>query len=103
VEVVVEQDPDMNPPAEPLFDLDEQLVPGFAVQVVDDDRPLLDATADDVVPGGARELRTGDPWHPSRLTPRDDARNRPPGTCPRDCPWDTSVSGVGDRFRADCG
>jgi hypothetical protein len=64
VEVVVEQDPHVQLPAEALFDLDEQFVPGFAIQVVDDDRPLLDPAADDVVPRGARELRAGDPRHP---------------------------------------
>jgi hypothetical protein len=60
----VEQDPHVQLPAEALFDLDEQFVPGFAIQVVDDDRPLLDPAADDVVPRGARELRAGDPRHP---------------------------------------
>jgi hypothetical protein len=64
VEVVVEQVPDVDLPAEALFDLDEQLVPGFAVKVVDDDRPLLDSAADDVVPRGARELRARDARHP---------------------------------------
>jgi hypothetical protein len=64
VEVVVKQVPDVNPPAEASFDLEQQLVPGFAIQVVDDDRPLLDAAADDVVPRGARELRAGDTRHP---------------------------------------
>jgi hypothetical protein len=64
VEVVVEQVPDVNLPAESLFDLDEQLVPGFAVKVVDDDRPLLDSAADDVVPRGAGELRARDARHP---------------------------------------
>jgi hypothetical protein len=64
VEVVVEQVPAVNPPAEALLDLDEQLVPGFAIEVVDDDGPLFDATADDVVPRGARELRAGDARHP---------------------------------------
>jgi len=66
VEMVVEQVPDVNLPAEALLDLDEQLVPGFAVEVVDDDRPLLDSAADDVVPRGARELRSGNARHPRR-------------------------------------
>ena len=64
MEVVVEQDPDVNRPAEASLDLDEQLVPGLAIQVVEDDRPLLDAAADHVVPGGAWELRAGDARHP---------------------------------------
>jgi hypothetical protein len=66
VEMIVEQVPDVNLPAEALLDLDEQLVPGFAVEVVDDDRPLLDSAADDVVPRGARELRSGNARHPRR-------------------------------------
>jgi hypothetical protein len=110
VEVVVEEAPDVNPPAEALFDFDEQLEPGLAVEVVEDDPPLLDAAADDVVPGRARKLRAGNPWHPSRLARRDRERNRRKGTCPRDSPWDTSlaalrlsVTACASRFRADCG
>jgi len=54
VKVVVEQYPGVNLPAKATLDLDEQLVPGLAVTVVEDDRPLLDAAADHVVPGGTR-------------------------------------------------
>jgi len=66
VEVVVEQDPDVNPPAEPTLGVEQLLVPGLAVEIVDDDRPLLDSTADHVVPRGARELRAGYARHPRR-------------------------------------
>jgi hypothetical protein len=61
VEVVVEQVPDVNLPAEALLDFEKQLVPGLAIEVIEDDRPLLDAAADHVVPGGAGQLR---PWYP---------------------------------------
>jgi hypothetical protein len=63
VEVIVEQDPDVHLPAEARLDFEEQLVPGFAIEVVKDDRPLFDAPADHVVPGGAGELRPWNPWH----------------------------------------
>jgi hypothetical protein len=95
VEVVVEQHPDVNPPAEARLDLDEQLVPGLSIEVVEHDSPLLDAATDDVVPGGAGKLRARNPRHPSRLAPRDHERNRRKGTCPRDCPWDTSLAAIG--------
>jgi hypothetical protein len=94
VEVVVEQHPDVNLPTEARLDLDEQLVPGLSIEVVEDDPPLLDSTADDVVPGRAGKLRARNPRHPSRLPPRAQERNRRKGTCPRDCPWNTSLAAV---------
>jgi hypothetical protein len=54
VEVVVEQTPGVDPPAVPPLNLDEQLEPRLAVEVVEHDPPLLDAAADHVVPGRAR-------------------------------------------------
>ena len=75
--MVVEQHPDVNPPAEARLDLDEQLVPGLSIEVVEDDPPLLDSAADDVVPGRARKLRARNPRHPSRLAPRA-PRAKPP-------------------------
>jgi len=110
VEVVVEQDPGVNLPAKATLDLDEQLVPGLAVKVVEDDRPLLDAAADHVVPGGTRQLRAWNPRHADTLVHRNCSRNRRKGTCPRDSPSDSpsrtvrsSVTARTSRFRADCG
>jgi hypothetical protein len=64
MEVVVEQHPDVNRPAKPSLDVEQLLVPGLAIEVVEHDRPLLDAAADHVVPRRARELRAGDARHP---------------------------------------
>jgi hypothetical protein len=94
MEVVVEQHPDVHLPTEARLDLDEQLVPGLSIEVVEDDPPLLDPTAADVVPGWAWKLRARNPRHPSRLPAPDRGRNRCKGTCPRDCPWDTSLAAV---------
>ena len=63
VEVVVEQVPRMEPPAEPLRHLDEQLEPRLAVAVVEDDRPLLHAAARHVVVGRAGQLGPWDSGH----------------------------------------
>jgi hypothetical protein len=103
VEVVVEQDPDVNRPAEPGLDLEQQLVPGLAVEVVQHDRPLLDSAADHVVPRGARELRARDAWHPAEASAA--RRSAKPSS------WDVSQGqslghvrfGFGGGFRADCG
>lgn len=110
VEMVVEQDPGVNLPAKATLDLDEQFVPGLAVKVIEDDRPLLDATADHVVPGGTRQLRAWNPRHADTLVHRNRSRNRRKGTCPRDSPSDLSfadgpflVTARASRFRADCG
>jgi len=100
VEVVVEQAPDVHRPAEPAPDLDEELEPRFPVEIVEHDRPLLDAAADDVVPGGARELAARDPRHGPTLARTQRPRNCRERTCVRDSPWDTSLADAG---RADCG
>lgn len=55
MEVVVEQHPGVEAPPEAVADVFQQRVPGGAVVVVEDDRPPLDAAADDVVPGRARQ------------------------------------------------
>jgi hypothetical protein len=54
VEVVVEQVPGVHLPAKTPLDVDEELEPRFAVEIVEHDRPLLDAATDDVIPRGAR-------------------------------------------------
>jgi hypothetical protein len=56
VEVVVEQAPAVQPPAEPSRHVHEQREPRLAVTIVEDDRPLLDAAARDVVVRRARQL-----------------------------------------------
>jgi hypothetical protein len=56
VEVVVEQVPGVQLPAEPSRHLAQQPEPGRAIAVVEHDRPLLDAAARHVVVGGARQL-----------------------------------------------
>jgi hypothetical protein len=76
VEVVVEQVPAHDPPAVAARDLGEQLEPRLAIAVVLHDRSLLDAAADHVVPGGARQLRPRDPRHAPTLTRRQLLRNR---------------------------
>lgn len=68
VEVVVEEVPRVHAPGEASLDVEEELEPGHAVAVVEHDRPLLDAAADDVVPGGARQLAARDPRHESDAT-----------------------------------
>jgi hypothetical protein len=86
VEVVVEQVPDVNFPPEARLHLAEELVPGLAVEVVEHDRALLDAAADDVVPGGARQLRTRNPRHQLTVAPGRRERNRPERPSSRDSP-----------------
>ena len=56
VEVVVEEVPRVQLPAEPLRDVGEELEPGLAITVVEDDRSLLNAAAGHVVVRRAREL-----------------------------------------------
>ena len=103
MEVVVEQDPDVNRPAEASLDLAQLLVPGLAVEVVADDRPLLDSTADHVVPRGARELRARDSRHPAEAS----AARRSAKPSSRDVSKGQSLGhvrfGLRDRFRAHCG
>ena len=114
MEMVVEQDPDVNLPAEPRLDVEELLEPGLAIEVVEDDRPLLDSATDHVVPRGARELRARNARHPVEASARRRDETAPndrpvPGTCPRDSPWDMSVAAVPllvtacKPFPADCG
>jgi len=43
MEVVVEQAPDVHRPAEPARDLDEELEPRCPIEIVEHDRPLLNA------------------------------------------------------------
>jgi hypothetical protein len=76
VEVVVEQVPAHDPPAVTARDLDEELEPRFAIAIVLHDRSLLDAPADHVVPGGARQLRPRDPGHAPTLPRCQLRRNR---------------------------
>jgi hypothetical protein len=54
VEVVVEQVPGVHLPAETPLDVEEESEPCLAVEIVEHDRSLLDAAADDVVPRRAR-------------------------------------------------
>jgi hypothetical protein len=56
VVVVVEQAPDGHLPAVALPDAAEELEPRCTVEIVEDDSPLLDTAAHDVVPGRARQL-----------------------------------------------
>jgi hypothetical protein len=63
VEMVVEQVPRVQLPAEPLRHVDEELEPGLAIAVVEDDRSLLHPAARDVVVRRARQLATRDPRH----------------------------------------
>jgi hypothetical protein len=63
MKVVVEQVPRVQLPAEPPRDVDEQLEPRFAIAVVEDDRPLLDAAAGHVVVRRARQLAARNPRH----------------------------------------
>ncbi|HUQ22434.1 MAG TPA: hypothetical protein VM049_05410 [Gaiellaceae bacterium] len=63
VEVVVEQHPDVELPTESSLNVQELPVPRLAIEVVEDDRPLLDAAADHVVPRGTRQLGPRDPRH----------------------------------------
>jgi hypothetical protein len=54
VEVVVEQVPGVDLPAETPLDVEEESEPRLAVEIVEHDRSLLDAAAEDVVPRRAR-------------------------------------------------
>jgi hypothetical protein len=65
VKVVVEQIPRVHPPGKASLDVEEELEPGLAVAIVAHDRALVDAAADDVVPGRARQLAARDPRHGS--------------------------------------
>jgi hypothetical protein len=56
VDVVVEQTPCVDHPAEALLDVEQQREPADAVLVVMDDRPLLDAATDAVVTGWRRQV-----------------------------------------------
>lgn len=94
MEVVVEQDPGVNLPAEATLHVNEQLVPRLAVQVVDDNRSLLDAAADHVIPGWTRQLRSWDTSHRDTLARRVRARNCRKRTCSRDSPLDMSFADV---------
>src|SRR3954468_12958085 len=98
VEVVVEQIPRVHLPAEPLGDVHQELEPRFPIPVVEDDRPLLDAAADHVVPGRARQLAPRHPRHVPTLARRPLPRNRHEGTSLRDSPLDTFLVDAG---RAD--
>jgi len=68
VKVVVEQIPRVHPPGKAPLDVEEELEPGLTVAIVLHDRSLVDATADDVVPGRARQLAARDPRHGSDAT-----------------------------------
>ena len=92
MEVVVEQAPDVHLPAVPLCDLDEELEPRLAVEIVEHDRLLPDTAADDVVPGRARQLGARDSRHEPTVAHGRLPRNRRKGTCSRDSPWDTSLA-----------
>jgi hypothetical protein len=92
VEVIVEEVPDVHFPAKSALDLDEQLEPRSAVVIVERDRPLLDAAADDVVPSRARQAAARDPRHGATLPRRQRQRNRREGTTSRDSPSDTSFA-----------
>jgi hypothetical protein len=63
VEMVVEDRPDPDAPAEAAGDVDEQVVPRPAVEIVEEDLPLLHAAADDVIVRRARQLRARDARH----------------------------------------
>jgi hypothetical protein len=63
VEVIVEQVPGMHCPAETPLDVDEELEPGLAVEIVQHNRSLVHTAADDVVPGRARQLAARSPRH----------------------------------------
>jgi hypothetical protein len=100
----------VNLPAEASLDFEKQLVPGLAIEVVEDDRPLLDAAADHVVPGGAGELRA---WNPRHAKDGSPPPQRPKPSKP-DMSQGQSLGHVhrggsfvfdrlGKPFRADCG
>ena len=100
VEVVVEQIPRVHAPGVALLDVEEELEPGLAVAIVEHDRPLLDAAADDVVPGRARQLAARDPRHGVRryraVCSRETAvKGQLPGTVPGTRPSQTSVVQTG--------
>ena len=96
--MVVEQIPRVHPPGKAPLDVEEELEPGLAVAIVAHDRALVDSTADDVVPGRARQLASRDPRHGPTLPRCLLARNRREGTTSRDSPTDTSFADAG---RAD--
>jgi kynureninase len=99
VEVIVEEIPDVHFPAKPPLHLDEELEPRRAVAIVEHDRPLLDAAADDVVARGGRQLAARDPRHRATLPRPLLGRNRREGTPSGDSPSDTSFA---DALHADC-
>jgi len=68
VKVVVEKIPRVHSPGKAPLDVEEELEPRLAVAIVAHDRALVDATADDVVPGRARQLASRDPRHGSDAT-----------------------------------
>ena len=75
MEVVVEQVPGVHPPAETPPDVEKELEPGLAVAVVENNRSLLDAAADDVVPRGTRQPAAWDSRHAVDATlPSADAK-----------------------------
>lgn len=111
VEVVVEDDPDPDPPAVPPRDADEELLPFAAVEVVEEDLPLLDAAADDVVVRRARELRARNPGHRATVPAPPLGRNRPEsairegqslGRVPGTVPWTVPVRPARPLSAADC-
>ena len=63
MEVVVEEVPGVHLPAKTPLDIEKELVPGLAVEIVEHDRTLLDAAADDVVPRGTRQQAARDSRH----------------------------------------
>ena len=100
VEVVVEQVPCVHAPGEAPLDVEEELEPGLAVAIVEHDRPLLDAAADDVVPGRARQLAARDPRHGVRryraVCSRETVvKGQLPGTVPGTRPSQTPVVQTG--------
>ena len=68
VEVVVEQVPDVDLPAEPRLDLERAACTKPRDRGRRARSPLLDAAADDVVPGRAGQLRPRNPGHPSEAS-----------------------------------
>ena len=75
MEVVVEEVPRVHLPAEAPLDVEEELEPGLAVEVVENNRSLLDAAADDVVPRGTRQPAARDSRHAVDATsPSADAK-----------------------------
>ena len=105
VKMVVEQIPRVHAPAEPPLDVDEELEPGFAVAIIQHDRPLLDATADDVVPGRTRQPAAWNPRHGVRryravCSGETVVKGHLPGTVPGTRPSRTPVVQTGADARA---